>query len=1091
MLPRNRLRTMLLLFAGLLFSVSGISQQTITGIVTSQDNEPLIGANVIVRGSTIGTVTDVDGRYNLEVPAENSGVLVASYTGYNTLEVPINNRTVIDIQLSEGVMLEEAVVTALGISREKKSLGYSTQEVDGENLTINKTDNFVNALSGQASGIQIKRTTNMGGSTNVVIRGNTSLQGNNQALFVIDGVPINNTNTNTRNQEQAGGGYDFGNAASDINPQDIESVNILKGAAATALYGSRAANGVVMITTKSGSRKDGIGVTVNSSYTMGLVDRSTFPKYQNQYGAGYGSYYDGPGSFWLLDDVNGDGTDDLVVPLSEDAAYGAPFDENLMVYHWDAFDPESPNYQQAKPWAAAEHGPIDFMENAGTWVNTVSFDKSGDAGDFRFSYTNYQQDGILPNSNLERNNFSLKTSLNLSDRLKVGGFGNFIKTDGLGRNLTGYGGSEMGSFRQWWQTNVDIEEQKDAYFSTRRNLTWNYNGPNDLTPIYWDNPYWSRYENYQSDERNRFIGYVDVSFQLTDWLEIYGRVAADTYGELQEERKAIGSVAGEFGIGTDRVDGSIGQLDVSSGYARRDITNSEFNYDLMLNFNKYFGENWNLSGVIGTNIRRSYFNSIFSATNGGLNIPRLYALQNTVSPLPNPIERDEAIGVNGLYASASLGYGGFLYLEGSLRRDRSSTLPEENSIYYYPSVATSFVFSNLMNSRTISFGKFRLNYAEVGNAPGFNRITDNYVVNTAFHSASSALHQTKNNPELLPERTKSWEAGLEMAFFTNRLGFDLAVYKTNSVDQILPVRVTEATGYLYKVLNAGEIENKGIELSLFGSPVRTSNFNWDINLNWTLNRNQVVSLEEGLDNLQLGSFQGGVTINAKIGEPYGAIFGTDYTYLDERRVVDASNGQYIKTSNSDNVIGNANPDWMAGLNNRISYKNWALSFLIDMQQGGDIFSLDMYYGLATGLYEETAFINDNGVPVRNTLADGGGFINEGVNPDGNENQTRIRADLFGAWGYRRGLPDRAFIYDASYIKLRQLSITYTLPRRLMERSFLSGASISLIGSNLWIIHKNLPHADPESGLGAGNLQGYSTGSLPSTRDIGINVNLQF
>lgn len=937
------------------------------------------------------------------------------------------------------------------------------------------------------------RTNNMGGSTNVIIRGNTSLQGNNQALFVIDGIPINNTNTNTRTQEQGGGtSYDYGNAAADINPEDIESVNILKGAAATALYGSRAANGVVMITTKSGGAKPrGIGVTVNSSVTMGFVDKSTFPKYQTQYGAGYGPYYSGPGSFWSEDDVDGDGTDDLIVVLSEDASYGAPFDPDLLVYHWDAFYPESPTYGQKRPWVAAQNGPVEFLETPVTYVNTLSFDQGFDMGSYRLSYTNYNHSGLMPNSSLERNNFTFKTDLNLTDRLTVTGFGNYIKTDALWRNSTGYSDNIMGMFRQWWQTNVDLQRQKDYYFSTGSNLSWNPTDHTDLSPIYWDNPYWTRYQNYQSDERSRFIGYFALNYELTDWLDVYARVSADTYNELQEERRAVGSTAGDFGIGTDRIDGSIGRLEVGSGYARKDLVNTEYNYDLMLNFDKSLGEKFNLAGVIGANIRRSKFNSVYAATNGGLNVPELYSLQNTRDPLPLPIETFQQIGINGLYGSASLGFDGFLYLEGSLRRDQSSALPKDNSVYYYPSIATSFVFSRFIDASWLSFAKLRLNYAEVGNSPEFNRISDTYIVNTAFNGASSSLPNSKNNPDLLPERTRSSEAGLEMTFLNNRLGFDLAVYQTNSVDQILPVRVTEATGFFYKILNAGEIENKGIELSLFGTPMKTSSFSWNMNLNWTRNRNEVVSLVEGLENLQLGTFQGGVTINAKIGEPYGAFFGTDYTYIDGQPVVDADNGQYVKTATSDHVIGNANPDWIAGFNNRINYRNWSLSFLIDMQKGGDIWSLDMYYGLATGLYEETAFINDLGNPVRNSLAEGGGFINPGVNADGTPNQTRQRTDLSGAWGYRRGLPDKAFIYDAGFIKLRQLALTYSLPQKVLARMPITGASLSIIGSNLWIIDKGLPHADPESGLGAGNLQGYSTGSLPTTRDIGLNLKLQF
>jgi hypothetical protein len=356
----------------------------------------------------------------------------------------------------------------------------------------------------------------------------------------------------------------------------------------------------------------------------------------------------------------------------------------------------------------------------------------------------------------------------------------------------------------------------------------------------------------------------------------------------------------------------------------------------------------------------------------------------------------------------------------------------------------------------------------------------------------SSVANTKKNEDLRPERTKSIEGGLEFYLLERRLGLDLALYQTNTVNQILPLTMTTATGRSAKIINAGEIQNKGVELTVSGTPVRTSNFAWNISVTWTRNRNEVKSLLEGVDNLQLGSFQGGITINARVGEPYGVIFGTDYTYHENgQRLIDAENGQFIKTSTSDNVIGNVNPDWNSGILNSITFGNLSLGFLIDIQQGGDIFSLDMYYGLATGLYKETAFTNDLGNPVRLPVAEGGGFINQGVIEDGSPNQTRINTNRYGAFGYARGLPDRAFVYDASYVKLREVSVTYTLPEQLLAKTFIKGVSVGFIGSNLWIIDKKLPHADPESGLGAGNLQGYSTGSLPSTRDFGFNVKLNF
>ncbi|ARV16690.1 SusC/RagA family TonB-linked outer membrane protein [Polaribacter sp. SA4-12] len=1078
---KTKFKGILTLLLAFLVQITFAQEKTVSGIV-SDSSGTLPGVSVLVKGTNNGTQTDFDGKYSIK--AKQGDVLSFSYVGYKTLEEKVGDLSTISVTMEDdNNVLDEVVVTALGISRDKKSLGYSTQKVSGDELTTNKSGNFVNALSGKASGVQIKKNNNLGGSTNVVIRGNASLTGSNQALFVIDGVPINNTNTNSAGQAQASGGYyDYGNAASDINPDDIESVNILKGAAASALYGSRAANGVIMITTKKGRNSKGMGVTLNSGMTFGSIDKSTFAKYQTQYGAGYGHYYDGPDSHWYIEDVTGDGNDDQVALYTEDGSYGAAFDGSL-VYQWDSFDPDSPNYRKATPWKNADNGPISFFESPITITNSVSLDKSMDDGSYRLNYTQFDQSGLMPNSSIKKHNFSFSSNYKLSDKLTVSSLANYIKSGGKGRNSTGYGDNLVGMFKQWWQTNVDLKQQKDIYFDTKRNVTWNpATADAGSAPIFWDNPYWTRYENFQNDSRSRFIGNISLTYELKDWLSVTGRIATDTYSELQEERRANGSVASSFGVSRGNVD---------SGYARKNIQNTETNYDLMFNFNKDLSDKVNLKGILGTNIRRNNLNIIHVSTAGGLSVPKLYSLQNSVNALPLPLETASKIGVDGYYVSASLGYDNMLFLDATYRRDHSSTLPTGNSTFGYPSVSGSFVFNKLLEKDWISFGKVRANYAEVGNSAPFDFLYDSFVVNTPIGSASTSVGNTKKNPELKPETTKSMELGLEMKFLSNRLGFDFAYYKNNSVDQIFGVPVSRATGFTSKILNAGEIENKGIELSAYGSPIKTADFTWNVNVNWSRNRNTVVSLVDGIENLQLGSFQGGVTLNARVGEPYGVIQGTDYTYLNGEKVVDASNGQYIKTGTSDQVIGDINPDWNMGISNNFNYKDFSFSFLIDIQKGGSIFSLDQYYGRATGLYAETAFTNDLGNPVRNTIANGGGFINPGVNADGSVNTARIRADRFGAFGYRRGLPNKAFVYDASYVKLRELAITYNIPQKVLDKTFLADASLSFVGSNLWIIHKNTPHEDPEGGLGAGNLQGYSVGSLPTTRDFGFNVKLQF
>jgi TonB-linked SusC/RagA family outer membrane protein len=1077
---KTKFSGILTLLLVLVVQLTFAQEKMISGAVTDDTGLPLPGVNIIIKGTSTGTQSDFDGNYTIE--AAQGQTLVYSYVGFETQEIAVGASNKMDVTLKAGSVLDEVVVTALGVSREKQSLGYSTQQVEGEDISTVKGNNFTNALSGKVSGLQIRRNNNFGGSTNIVIRGNASLTGDNQALFVVDGVPISNKNSNDAAQGQARGGYyDYGNAAADINPDDIESINVLKGAAASALYGSRAANGVIIITTKKGKKAKGIGVTINSNAQVGFIDKSTFAEYQDQYGAGYGPFYPGYNNYFYDDDITGDGNPDIVYLYTEDASYGAPFDPNLMVYQAGALDPESPTYLQKTPWVAAENGPITFFETPYTFTNSIAISNGLENGSYRLSYTKLDQSGLLPNSQLDRHNFIFTGSYDVNDKLTVGGFANYIRTKALGRNSTGYNDNVVGNMKQWWQVNTDIKQQRDIYFSTGRNVTWNPSSSEPgAAPIFWDNPYWTRYENYQNDGRSRFIGNFELNYKLAEWVSVMGRVSTDTYNESQEERRAKGSVATPFGIARGNVE---------SGYLRRDITATETNYDLMFNFDADFSESISFAGLLGTNIRRNDYNSITSSTSGGLVFANLYSLQNSVGELPKPIEQAEKIGVDGIYASASFGFGNVVYLDGTIRRDHFSTLPKDESSFYYPSVSTSFVFSKLLNVNAISFGKLRLNYAEVGNGAPFDRLSNRkYIFN---NDIGTSVPNTANNPNLKPERTKSYEAGIEMRFANNRLGFDVAYYKSNSIDQIITAPVSFATGYSGKLLNAGEIENKGIEVSLNATPVKNENFTWSLSANFAKNNSEVLELPDGAEAIPLGNFQGGVSIQAVKGQPYGVIYGTDYTYSDSgQRLVD-EDGYYILTGTSNNIIGDVNPDWTAGISNTLTYKAWSFNFLIDMQEGGSLFSLDQYYGQNTGLYPETAYINDLGNPVRNTLENGGGFINPGVHPDGTPNTTRIDAIEGGSpFGYAT-YPNSEFVYDASYIKLRQVSLTYTMPSRLLDNTFMTGLEFSIVGSNLWIIDKDLPYADPESGLTSGNLQGYVTGSLPTTQDYGFNIKAQF
>ncbi|MBZ9628239.1 SusC/RagA family TonB-linked outer membrane protein [Psychroflexus sp. CAK1W] len=1065
------------LFMFALISHVGLAQnQEVTGTVVDNSGLPLPGVNVIEEGTANGTQTNFDGEFSLQVG--DDAVLVFSYLGMKEQKVPVNNQSSIDITLEPATgQLDEVVVTALGIKREKKSLGYATQEVGGDEVSDVATQNFTNALSGKVAGLKVKSSGTMGGSTNVVIRGNASLTGSNQALFVVDGTPIINQNSNTSGQKAGRGGYDYGNAAADINPDDIKSINVLRGAAATALYGERAANGVIIIETKRGEKNKGIGVSVRSSVMFSNADEKTLPTYQRKYGAGYGPYYQSSDGYFNLSDINGDGTLDETTPFTEDASFGAAFDPKRMIYQWNSIYPELDTYQQASPWTAGEHTPNDIWETGHTLINSVSLDGGTDKSTYRVAFTNLLQKGALPNSEIKRNNIKFSSSHDLTENFKVASNVNFIKTDGLGRYGTGYDDlNVMQSFRQWYQMNVDLYQQRDAYFETGRNITWNANGPDNRTPIYFDNPYFTRYENFQTDTRNRYFGNINLNYQINDVFSVLGRFTFDTYSELQEERKNVGSV----GV---------------SRYSRFDNRVAEYNYDLILNFNKNLSDDLNLDGNLGFNLRRNEQTFIRASTNGGLNAPGFYALSNSKDPLVPPAEYEADQMVDGLFARASLGYLNTYYLEATIRRDRSSTLPKEENTYVYPSISTSVLLSNILDQDWLNFAKFRANYAQVGSGTDPYDVFNTYVISTPFNGQGVAsLNSTLNNLELKPETSKSYEVGLEASMLDNRLNLDLSYYRTRTEDQITPVPVSNATGYTRKLLNAGEIENKGFEVLVSGAPVKLKDFKWNVSVNWSRNRNQVISLTDGIDNLQLASLQGGVSINASPGQPYGAIRGSDYEYDDAGNKIVNSSGYYETTSSNNNIIGNIQPDWNAGITNTFTYKNFRLSFLIDIQEGGDIFSLDTWYGFATGIYDRTAGTNDLGNEMRAPLtggADSGGIILPGVNADGSQNTTRVPFDRYSnPYGYARDA-NKGHVYDASYIKLRELNLTYDLSAKALEKLPFTSASFSIIGRNLWIIDKNMPYSDPEAGLSSGNVQGYQSGAYPAMKQYGVNLKFNF
>jgi TonB-linked SusC/RagA family outer membrane protein len=1057
----QKILLILLLFAAI---TARAQTNSVTGTITDSGG-PLPGVTVKLDGTQVGTQTDVSGKFSIQ--AAPNAVLVVTYTGYTTQKITVSNQSTYNIVLvPEQTALTEVVVTALGISREKKSLGYASQQISGDAVNTTNNGNLGASLSGKIAGVQVRTNTGLGASSNIVIRGNKSLTGDNQALFVIDGVPVNNSTGTTGNNS-----YDMGNLASDLNPEDIESLNVLKGAAATALYGSRAANGAIIITTKKGNKKQGIGITVNSQITTGAVDKSTLPTYQTEYGAGYGAINNSTvNPFFNAQDIDGDGVLDLVAPYQQYGGFGARYDPNLLVYQWQAYYPESPLYKKKTPWVAATNGIETLFNKPLTLNNNIAIAGNNDKTTYRLSYTNLYQKGEIPNSSLKRHTFALNLTSNITKRLTATTSFNYTLANTYGRNERGSGSSFSNfiiNMRQYWQPNIDFGAMREEYERTGKNITQFPTGTID-------NPYYLIYNNGQSDERNRVIGNVALNYKVTSWLNILGRVTLDTYSYLMEERQ------NEL-------------IRVRARYTQRNTNFTETNYDLLLNYNKDIMKDLNISGVFGTNIRRNKQQSVYNTTNGGLIVPKLYAIANSISAPPPAAETLVRTGVDGYFGSLSVGYKGTYYLDMTGRIDQSSTLPKGGNSFFYPSIAGSFIFSNLIESDVLSFGKLRLNYAEVGNGARAQSLTDVLTKPTPFGSVQLySVPNTKNNSALKPENTASLEAGLELSFFKKRLDFNVSVYKTNTKNQIMAVAVSSVTGYTNKFVNAGEVENRGLELSLSGKPIVFKDFTWQVDVNWAANRSKVLSLFDGVTNLQLsGVGTGNATLNAPIGMPYGTFFGPDFIYKDGQKVVNQTTGAYEKTSSANSVIGNMNPDWNGGVTNTVTYKKFSFKFLVDMQSGGDVYSEDYAVGTRNGLYPNTTGLNELGNPVRNTLANGGGLILPGVTPTGTPNTTRTAiVDRNHALGNPTA-PAAMFLFDASYVKLREVALTYTLPAKFVQRYGVFGASVALTGNNLWIIHKNVPYADPEAGLGQGSLQGVQNGVFPSLRLYGFNLKLTF
>ena len=1029
----------------------------------------------------MGTVTDVNGRFELSGFPPSATRLLISYISLMAKEVAIAPQVSVTLK-SDTHLLDEVVATALGISREKKALGYTAQEVKQNALVQGKDNNLLNSLSGKIAGVRITNTQGDVGSSRIVIRGETSIAGENQPLFIVDGIPVDNSQLNARSS-----GRDFKNAIADLNPEDIKTLTVLKGPNAAALYGARAAHGAIVITTKGGDkRQKGIGITLHSSTQVSFV--ATLPEFQNLFGQGAGgrfSYVDGKGA----------GVNDGV-----DESWGPRLDIGLLIPQFDS-PLDADGNRVATPWVSHPNNVRDYFRMGISTNSGISVARGDDKYQFRVGYNYEKQVSIVPDAGTNKTNISLNTDYHLAKWIVVGATANYIvyTAPSLPGSATPSGSnvrsnSPMLQFL-WFGRQVDTNSLKADY-------TRNWNSS------YYDNPFWSASYNTQSQERHRLIGDLHAEFRLTDGLNVRFRTSTDWYNDRRKSKVKWGSAGAGSPYGS---------------YAEDAYTVKENNTEVLATYIKQLNKNWGIDALLGFNVRNKQYENNYQAA-PRLAVADLYTLTNSRDPLTSSNDFYR-LRQYGLYGSIQLDYRRWAFLNITGRNDWSSTLPVDNNSYFYPSVTASVLLSEAFGwrSKAVNYLKIRGGWSQVGADANPYQLATVFTSETAFNGNPLQSSSTIGmNPNLKPEKTSSIEAGFEAAFWDNRLYLDFTYYKTDSRNQILKLATTAASGYTSQVRNAGHIRNRGYEIQLGAVPIQTSKgFRWNLDLNYGANSSKVVKLDdEGLiTSYQL--YSSGIQILASVSEAYGTLFGTSYVRDANGNVVVDANG-LPKISTTNKTLGKFTPDWTGGISNTFSYRSLSLSFLIDASVGGSIFSNTNKTGKYTGVLANTLSGRDaehgglwyytdamgNNVrlpesPSYSVSSDGlyyaqvngqstrvyqDGIMVEGVTESGSKNEEVVSAEKYYHRIYSIA---EANVYDASYVKLREVALSYRLPRLWTQKLHLQEASVTLTGRNLWTIYKSVPNIDPESALTTGNAQGVEAYSLPTTRSFGVNLSVKF
>ena len=1021
------------------------NDQKITGTVEDSSG-PLIGATVKVIGTTTGTVTDLDGNFSIK--CKPGALLEISYVGYSTQQVKAQNG--MKIMMSEdNTQLSEVVVTALGIKRERKALGYALSEVKGEELTKAKETNVMNSLAGKVAGLVVNQTAGgASGSTRVLLRGNTEITGNNQPLYVIDGVPLDNTNFGSAGQA---GGYDLGDGISAINPDDIENMTVLKGPAASALYGSRASHGVILITTKKAD-KDKVSVEYNGSFTID-TQLAKWDNIQQVYGQGFNGEYARSAS---------SGTNQ---------SWGPKADKFEMEY----FD------GTVRPFQMFPDNTSDFFRTGLTAQNTAILSVNSGKTGVRFSVTDMRNTDILPNTHMSRDNFNLRVNTSAGP-VDFDFTANYTREDvknrpALGDSQSNVGKNLMtlaGTYNQEWLKTYQTPEGEYA----------NWNG-NDQ---YNRNPYWDLYKNENTTAKDVFRLTGKAIWNISEHLKLQGTIGTDITNMNFEDyisRTTPGTQAGQL---TNQI-----------------FDNRTLNAELLALYNNSWGD-FDFNATLGGNLFKV---SNKTNTMTGLNqqMDDIITIMNYAEQSVQPSTYKKQI--NSLFASASVGYQHTYYLEGTIRGDKSSTLPAGNNVYVYPSVSGSIVFSEFIkNKKIMNYGKIRASWAQVGSDTDPYQLALNYTTakySYSGHTIGMINNSTQPNKDLKPTRTNSFELGLETKFFNNRISLDITYYNQNSKDQIIGLASSSTTGYDYRLVNAGEIQNKGIEIALNGRAVQYKDFAWDAGINFSKNSNKVKSLVEGMDYFELEKAAWcNVSVGAELGQNYGSIIGPDFKRNEQGQMIINPDTGLPYIDEQTKTLGNASWDWTGGFYSTFTWKNWRLSAAFDVKVGADLFSMSMRSAYQTGKANETLegraewYASEEARKAANMSIDEWrasgncrGFVVPGVidNGDGTYRENDIAVNPQTYWESASRNAPSMFIYDNSYVKCREITFGYTFPEKMLGK-VVKGLSLSFVARNPFIVWKRIPNIDPDSGYNTSGL-GLEYGSLPSRRSYGLNVNVKF